>query len=354
MVLRALLLLLALGCGGLLRAQLGDMLFRMLHGDTTGTPDFDTAWVKSYRDDLVVSPVIASQNQSITLARKDERLLRFSTNTPVQYGLALDYKWLGLEYTTTVPGLGQVDEDRGETETRGLGIGYTGRSWWFRSTLRTSRGFHAEEPRLVQPDWTQGQPYPYRPDLRTVNWYANLSHGFNTRRYSHTAALWQMERQKRSAGSWIAGTTIWFTRTEAGESLVPAFQTDAYTVPRALAAVQRWMVGLTGGCTGTLSLWGRGFINAMLLPGVGAQRQVLEATDGSRTDAGWDLALTAELRVGAGYVGDRWYASIVLQSFQNDGVVEPDVQLGNGLATGRMAFGWRFHRPGPFIPRLGL
>jgi hypothetical protein len=339
---------------GVVRGQFWDFVHRALNGDTTAGPDYDTAYVKSYRDDLVLSPVVASQSQSVSLARTDQQTLRFNTNTPVQYGLALDYKWLGIEYTASLPGMSTVDGTRGETETRGLGFGYTGRSWWFRNALRTSKGFHVEDPSLVDPDWQEGDPYPVRPDLRTTVYSASLSHGFNTRRYSHTAALWQMERQKRSAGSWVAGATFWYAITEAEGSLVPTYQRELYATPVEVNAVRRWVVGLTGGYTGTISLWGKGFVHAMVLPGIGAQRQRVGATDGQVADLGWTVALTGEVRVGAGYVADRWYASFTAYSFQNTGFITPDVQLGNGLASARLAVGWRFRNVGPFIPRIGL
>jgi hypothetical protein len=354
MVARSVLTIFLVLLAGATQGQFWDFVYRALNGDTTAGPDYDTAYVTSYRNDLVLSPVMTTQGQSVSLARTDQELLRFNTNTPVQYGLALDYKWLGIEYTTSIDGMSTVDGLRGATETQGLGFGYTGRSWWFRNALRTSKGFHVEDPTLVDPDWEEGDPYPYRSDLRTTTYSASLSHGFNTRRYSHTAALWQMERQKRSAGSWVAGATFWYAVTEADGSLVPTFQRQLYSTQAEVNSVRRWVVGLTGGYTGTLSLWGRGFLHAMVLPGIGAQRQRVGATDGREADAGWTMALTGEVRLGAGYVADRWYVSLTAYSFQNTGFIAPDVQLGNGLASTRLALGWRFQQAGPFIPRIGL
>jgi len=330
-----------------------DLVYKVLNGDTTAGPDHDTTYVKSYRDDLVVSPVTANQTQYVTLSRKDQEELRFATNTPVEYGVALDYKWLTIEYTTSVAGLSSVDEDRGESITRGVGFGYTGRNWWFRNAIRISEGFYAEKPVLVTPEWQEGDAYPYRADLRTTAYFASLSRGFNGRRYSHIASLWQMERQKRSSGSLIAGANFWYTWTSGSASLVPLHEREQYALLD-VYTVERSMLSITGGYTGTISLWGHGFINAMVVPGVGMQRQRIGKADGERYEPTWDLAFTCEARVGAGYVGDKWYLAISAHSYQTTGMVTPDVQMGNSIASGRVAFGWRFKNMRSLLPRLGL
>mgnify|MGYP001178242065 CR=1 FL=1 len=345
-------------CGAMLctpsHAQFSVFLNSLLNGDSTKGPDYDTAYIASYRDDLVISPVMAHLSSNVSLTRTDDEELDLSTNSPVQYGLALDYKWLGIEYTASIPGLSSVDEARGPTESRGLGFGYTGRKWWFRNSLRFSKGFHVEDPTLVDPDWTEGEPYPQRPDMETVTYMATLSRGFNTQRYSHTAALWQMERQKRSAGSWVVGGTFWFTRTTVDSSLVPVYQRQLYEAPPTVTSVRRWVMGITGGYTHTFSLWGRGFVNLMLVPGIGAQQQMLGTSDGRSLNVGWSAALTTETRIGAGYVGDNWYAALTAYNFLSTGYVTPDVELSNGLASARLAAGWRFHHIRPIIPALGL
>ena len=77
-----LLLLLGLLCQTPARAQFWDTVYRLLNGDSTQGPDYDTAYVVSYRDDLVLSPVMAHQSNTLSLDRRDGRSLDFSTNTP--------------------------------------------------------------------------------------------------------------------------------------------------------------------------------------------------------------------------------------------------------------------------------
>ena len=124
-------------------AQFWDFVYRVLNGDTAAGLDHDTAYIVSYRDALTLSPVSSYQGNTIDLRRKDGGSLSYQTNTPAQYGLALDYKWLGVEATFSIPGLSTIEKGRGPTEAVGLGFGYTGRRWWFRNFFRNTEGFYA-------------------------------------------------------------------------------------------------------------------------------------------------------------------------------------------------------------------
>lgn len=353
-ILRSILLLLAVASLGTVHGQFWDTVYRVLNGDTTQGPDFDTAYVASYRNDLVLSPVMFYQQNTLSLQRRDGGDLTFSTNTPVQYGLALDYKWLGVEYTASIPGMSTMDTTLGTTESRGLGFGYTGRSWWFRNFIRSSKGYYAQDPVLLVSDWEEGDPYPVRSDLENVTYGASLNYGFNHRRYSQTAALWQMERQKRSAGTFTAGATFWYSRTRSGSRLLPPNEEGEYYTPVSVAEVQRWTVSLTAGYAHTFAFWKRGFLNIMLIPGIGAQEQEVRGDDGSSLNSGWSVGGTGEVRIGTGYVADKWYIGFTTFSFVSSGEVLEDVRMGTGYGNLRLAAGWRIKGAGPFIPALGL
>lgn len=335
-------------------AQFWDFVHRTLNGDTSAAPAYDTAYIRSYRDDLVLSPVAAYQGNSIDLWRKDGGRLSFRTNTPVQVGLGLDYKWLGVEATFTLPGISGSNADHGTTKASGIGFGYTGRRWWFRNFWRYCQGFYAADPQLVDPDWQEGEPYPYRADLESRTYMASLNRGFNPRRYSYNAAIWQMERQKKSAGSWTMGATFWYWRAESSSSLIPPEELALYRAELGVRRVRRWLFSFTGGYAYTWVFGRHGFLNAMVVPGIGAQQQKLEGVNGAEAESGWALAGTLELRAGTGYVGDRWYASFTANSYQSTGEVAPEARLGSTFVNMRLALGWRFQHIKPVLPRLGL
>ena len=336
-------------------AQFWDFVYRVLNGDTASWPDYDTTYIESYRDDLALSAVTSYQGSSIAVKRKDGDALTYTTNTTLQYGIGLDYKWLGIEASFSIPGLGTLDPDRGTTKIKSLGFGYTGRSWWFRNYFRNGEGYSPNNPTRVDPDWSDGDPYPYRDDIRNFTYVASLNHGFNAERFSYNAAIWQMERQKRSAGSLIAGATFWYSETNWDEPLIPAYDAAAYeATTEDLNAARTWVFSLTGGYSYTVVIGKHGFINALAVPGLGFRQVRMDLVQGGDTGTGWEVAGTAEFRLGMGYIGDRWYAAITGNSYRSIGPIPPDVFLAQDLFNMRGAIGWRFKNAGPFIPRIGL
>lgn len=334
--------------------QSSGYLHGWFNGDTTRVPDHDTAWIISYRDDLCVSPVSTYQGSALEIERKDGGSLSYATNTPIQFGAALDYKWIGIEATFTIPGISQLDPSLGETKARGLGFGITGRKWWFRNFILESKGFYADDPELVDPDWSAGDPLPFRGDLENLTYMASVNHGFNARRYSQTAAIWQMERQKRSAGSWTVGASFWFSRTRATGSLVPEFDRASYSEQVDVRSVRRWVISATGGYAHTFVLWHHGFINLMVVPGIGAQQQALDPVDGGERSTGWDAAATTEFRLGTGWVADRWYAAFTLNVYESSGEISDDLDLSSTVVNLRLAAGWRFRHIKPLWKDIGL
>ncbi|MCB9179572.1 MAG: DUF4421 family protein, partial [Flavobacteriales bacterium] len=326
----------------------------LLNGDSTRGPGYDTAYVTSYRDDLCISLVTAYQGSSIDIDRTDGATLTYSTNTPMQYGASIDYKWLGVEATFTVPGLSQLDPDLGATEARGLGFGFTGRRWWFRNFILASEGFYPEEPRQVDPDWQEGRPYPFRPDLENLTYMAGIHRGFNGRKFSYTAARTQTERQKRSAGSWTAGATFWFSRTRGSSGLLPVFDLANYSTAANVRSVRRWLFCLTGGYAHTFALWHHGFVHLMVVPGLGAQQQALQLADREERSTGWTFAASTEFRMGLGWNADRWYAAMSLVAYESAGAVSEDVDLSTSIVNLHLATGWRFRHIKPLWRQLGL
>ena len=202
-------------------AQLGEKVRYMLNGDVNAAPDHDTLYVLSYRDRVTVSTLVRLQTVDLEMERENGTSLTYMANNNEQYGVGLNYKWLSAEVTFDVPALNQHDARLGSTTSRGFGLGYTGRRLWARGFWNNTEGFYLDEPEHWLPDRTGADPLPVRGDLASntyllaVNWALS-----SAKRYSQNAALFQMERQLRSAGCFVAGFTGWHTAADADSTLL--------------------------------------------------------------------------------------------------------------------------------------
>lgn len=337
-------------------AQLSDLVRRLLIGDTLAPPDHDTAYIISHRNKVTLSAVTSDRYASLEITDTAKRAVTWATNNATQYGLAIDYRWLSVEATFSVPALVPADPRLGATASKGVGLGFTGRRLWFRGFWNTSSGFHAEDPGALVANWTADQPWPYRRDISVETWMGSLNYALSRkRRFSQIAALTQVERQQRSAGTWVAGAAFWLTRLNADSTLVPTTGERAFTPDAHIAKARRTLAGFTIGYTHTFALWRKGFLHAALLTGAASSTQVrsVEGRTGELTEPG--ISSISELRIGAGYNGDRWYAGLTSVFFINADNDEERVSLGSTYNTVRLAAGLRFGRPNiKGIQRFGL
>ena len=328
----------------------------MLQEDTLAGPNYDTAYITSYRDKFVVSLVNTLNSGSLSITQKNtNQSLDYATNLANNWGFGVDYKWFTFEYTTYIPGMSSSDPNKGVTDHFNLGFGITGRKWWFRNFVANYKGYYVSNPTAVDTAWVPTEPFPVRSDLGSVTYLASINRGFNYRRYSHNAFLWQLERQKKSQGSWVGGATFWYNRVYADSSLVPAFLTKEYADKANFNRVDRYIISVNGGYSYTLSIWKKGFISGLLVPGITMQRQTFKLTDGQKLDTDWGLGAMVEFRFGIGYNGDTWYTALTYGNYVAAGSLTPDVNLGSGSGVLRFAVGIRLKGlNNAFLKKFGL
>lgn len=336
------------------QAQLGDKLRRLVATDTTAPPDHDTAYITSYRERLVLSAVCTYRTVNVDLEGSD-RTLSYTTNAGAQYGFGLDYKWLSVEATFTVPGLSTPTPGLGSTASGGLGLGITGRRFWGRAFWNHTQGFYLADAGNWVPNWTEGSAVPVRPDLRNTTVLATVNYALSgKRRYSQNAAQFQMERQKKSAGTFIVGASVWSTEVRADSALLTVAQSDSFGIAARFPRVRRVVVGLSFGYTHTFAFWHKGFIHFALLPGVGYQQQSIALQGGGEVSGGSGAGVS-EFRVGAGFNGDRWYTSFTAAFYYSTGQLDDRIGLGTTYGFLHLAVGVRLGAPRiRGMDRLGL
>lgn len=325
-----------------MHAQLGNTIRTWLNGDSLSPPSYDTAYVITYRNNVTVSAVSRYQFVTLDLTRSEGDAMSFSSNTNEQYGFGVSYKWLSAELTFDVPVLSSSDPSLGPTESHGFGLGYTGRRLWARTFLNSTTGFHLVNPERWVNGHRPGDAPITRPDLNNVTWLLSMNYALSGRqRYSQNAALFQEERQKRSAGTFVVGALGWLNVVRADSSMLrPALQ-DTFNLAAGPTRVERAIAGITFGYTHAFSFWNKGFFHLGVLPGIAYINQnVYAGSDTPVSERG--TAFITELKTGTGYNGDRWYASLTLSYFLNNAPLAKGLTFGANHGFARLAVGMRF------------
>jgi len=281
---------------------------------------YDTNYIKSYRDWFHITAVSVNKQTGLSMVNINEtKDLSFSTNNPFEYGLAIDYEWITFEYTHTIKGLEFANKKKGESSSSSLRFGLTGRKFRMSTFYRYTIGFHMENVEDWVPDWFDyNNAYPYHEDLESFVLAFSLYYTFNHKRYSNTAALWQIDRQLKSAGSPVIGFQ---TNLEGIFALSPLFTSDSLSKKFLnVSEAANFKVGLTGGYMHTFAIKKRFYIHLALLQGFLYSVGTTTYFDSEESIHSKTLGISIYGRITAGYNGDKWYGGFfyVGDAFIND------------------------------------
>ncbi len=338
--------------------QANGQIIKWFQVDTTAAPTYDTNYIKSFRDYLVVTLVSSANSNVIGVSDSNGNSVDFAANLPTSFGIGLDYKWLTLELTSSFGSLGEPN--KGETTARSISFGLTMRKFWFRNFYQRMQGYHMDNPTYVNPEFNPVfDQYPYRSDLKTTIYFASINYGFNYRRYSHMASLWQLERQRKSAGSFTAGISYAYNSYGADSSLVPSEVQDRFANRDFLVGYFRNIFGLNIGYLYTLAFGndGKFFISLALIPGLSYQFERAYYDNGLPAESLNGIGVHSEIRGSLGYNGNQWYTTASLAVYVIASAFEGQNPGSVGYGFGRFVVGYKFRLPetkSPFLKKFGL
>lgn len=321
-------------------------------------PGYDTNYIKSFRDNLVVTLVSASAGNEISAVDKKGNPLTFATNLPTSFGVGLDYKWLTFEYTSSFGRTGVPE--KGYTKMKSVGFGLTTRKFWFRNFYQNTQGYYMKNPEYFNPDFNPATDiYPFRNDVRSSIYYATLNYGFNHRRFSNIAAIWQLERQKKSAGTFTTGLSFSMAEYQSDSALFTEQFESNFDKSEAITDFSFVLYGINAGYLHTFSFTKsrKFFISLTLIPGISYQEGTARFEDTNLRIKKNALGLHSEGRIVAGYNGDRWYSSITAISYVVTSAFEGTNPFSQGYTFGRIAVGYKFkmkETKSPYLKKLGL
>ncbi len=332
-----------------------DKVRHILVGDTAAPPNCDTAYVAAYRSDLIISVVAKLRTIDVALEPDIGDQLSYSTNSTGQYGFGLNFKWLSVEATFNVPAIDNHDATLGNTSSRGFGLGFTGRRLWGRAFWDNATGYYMNDPQRWIAGWTEGDAPIIRPDIASNSYLFSLNYALSgKRRFSENAALFQMERQKKSAGTFVAGLSAWVSNVSADSSLIRPALVDTFQLASGFTGVDRVLIGATIGYAHTFAFWKKGFIHASILPGVTYAEQTITTPDGMQL-RGTGTATVVELKLGAGFNGDRWYSAITTAYYYSTAQISQKLALSTNYGFVRFVLGIRLGDPGiKVLKKVGL
>jgi len=279
---------------------------------------------------------------STTIANQDDNLkLKYRTVNPLRFGIALDYRWFGVEVSSQIPTTKFQDIRKGKTQSSSLRFTINNRKIAALAHYQNYKGFYLNDNKFIYNPFTTDNPLPKRPDMINTMIHINAFYYFNHQHYSNPAAAGQYEIQIRSGGSPLMGAGYLFNSISADSSLIPRKHRTEFPNMSAIAKVNSSHIyGSVGYCYSFI-FRKKFFINLAASPGI-ARFQVVEARFNGTTSGKWDLGIRLDTRGSIGYNGKTFYYGTYYSGFwTNERLISGNYLL-HTFQTFRFFVGWRF------------
>jgi hypothetical protein len=309
-----------------------------------GKVQVDTNYIAKYYDRLQVTLVGINKgyNARIYSSAIDKTLL-YSSNTGSTFGFGLDYKFLTFEYTKDIPGLFQPDPRKGVSDNFVLRFGLTGGKFVFTGLVQSYAGMYIKNPQDFIPNWNVNvDGYPHREDIGSVDLLFSLNYFTKPERYSNMAGLWQIDRQLKSAGSFVYGLTWRLSALYADSTIVPV------TFRRSLEPLDQFRIGASNtlgvniGYAHNFVFAKKFFVNFMLVPGLNLQNGNYVYDNGSTYRIKSEPGFHGDFRFVVGYNAEHNYAGIHFANYHLAHSIAEGISVGNNTTYLRFFVGHRF------------
>jgi hypothetical protein len=252
-------------------------------------------------------------------ATTNDRKTRLSPNLATSLRFQLNYRYLSLGFSFSpsfLPGNGD-EASKGKTNALQLGSALYFKHWLFRASFDYSNGFYAEN-KSVHNDAT----YLIFPEMNYYNIELGVGYSYNPN-YSLKHKENHVERQKRSAGSFIPGLGLRLLRLEDNAS--PKIDKSVYKSDN--ISLDAWL--------GYFYTWvpkRHFYLTAGAEPGLGVIYTDLKTYTVTTTayDKEVNLFVSIDSRGGVGYNGDNYFGGFFIHVSHSQNLNDNNAILLNG------------------------
>jgi len=274
--------------------------------------------------------------------KSTDKELMYSPNKQLNMGFGFNYKWLGIGIAFNLGFINNDDDKYGRTKRLDWQTNVYTNKAVFDFYLQNYRGHYVENPDEVFSGWKSGDAPYIRSDVVTISLGLSGMYVFNHNQFSYKAAFMQTAVQKKSAGSFILGASV-FTQAIVGDSSIFPKGSDFDSLPpvRAHSAIY---FGPKAAYAYNLIVAKHFFasISLSMALEVGKVEDLLED---NTLYSSWNPIIHFQPRVAIGYNKPKWYVgfSLVRDSYI-EGSNEEDEDFDFTFKSGnyRIFMGMRF------------
>ena len=315
--------------------------FAQIQGSTTQTPkikrqeSYDSIYIRQYRSQLCITMIGVKRDffMDITNPAAGNQILTFYPKNQYSWGLGLDYKWFTVEFSMKYP---FHFSSNSQKNNFGIRVGLTRQKFWFSSFYQRYRGmnvdFNSDSLNAINRIFIPKT----RGDIYTSSLHLSLNYGFNNRKYSQMAALWQIDRQLKSAGTFVVGFSAFIYQIKADSTLVPNALNRLFKPESQVITSSTKNIGVNFGYSHSFIIQKKFFIHLSLIPSLSYQFREYNLAQSSDLNVE-GFSISSEARFITGYNSEKWYVGF---NFINYSFTEKSVVANAGAVLNYNFFRW--------------
>lgn len=304
------------------------------------TYEYDTNYIQSYNSKFALRFVVPRRLESFTIKQtQSNQKYNYSSNEHYGFGIGFTYRSLAVDMTIN-PDFTQRDINRyGNTKEFNLkGSLYLKRTL-LDGYLRSYGGYYVSNPTDFDPLWESGLPYPQRQDIKTLGWGFNYTIPFNWDKYSPKVTFVLDGKLKKSAGSFMAISSMYFYHLNADSSIV----NNTFPVEGQIHKTNLLLLSELFGYAYTF-VYKDFYASLSAFPGLTIPLGKVYTGNGAENPQ-FTANFKFMTRSGLGYNSDNWYAGIYFILDTNQVKLHNNILLTNSLGEYRIFVAYRLKPP---------
>jgi len=260
---------------------------------------------------------------------------------PFRFGIALDYRWFGVEIGLNLPTFTSQKIRKGQTKSSSFRFTINSRKFAFFALYQQFRGFYLNDNRLFYNPLSPLNPLPKRPDILDNIIQTNFLYFFNHHKFSNPAAFGQFERQIKSGGSALIGLGFQHFELKADSSFIPKVNMNKFPNLSQIKSISGSQTFFTFGYVYSFVFHKKWFLTLSASPSIARFDRNEELFDNTKLK-NWDLGYRFEARSVLGFNGERLYYGVLYGGFWSNEKLLSGNYLDQTMQNFRFFCGLRF------------
>lgn len=309
----------------------------MVVGQTDSTHGIKTnQYITDKSNFINVSVFNRNPNNLINLESKFN--LTFKPNDVFNQGIKIQHKWFGLGIGFSPKKL-QADK-KGTTDELDLHLYVYSKRQYLDAYFISYKGFYLENFMRNDSLKKYYTSFPLMPDLSITTTGLTYLHLFNHKKFSLRASFTQNEIQRKSAGSFVLGSSLNYMRMENSGNIIPKELRAVALADQQFVKVAFYDISILPGYAHTF-VYKRFYLTLVPMLGVALQYQNFSTVD-KRNPTRISNGFRSLSKVSIGYNSDRFFCALTGTNDTYNYMLVPEVRLRTQISEARVIIGYRF------------